>query len=153
MGQSIAETRDAEGRTTLELHDDLPVLLLACCALCVLPVVVFGWAALLFVLALLLVFGSLSTWFLVSRRRMRVSIDGVAKTLAVESGRQQKVIPFGDIQRVQVSAAAQGRGQKQHRVEIALRSGEVLPLYVGLGGFRAGDCQRLADRINSYLTQ
>jgi len=152
MSQSIAEVRDEQGRTTLELHDDLPKLLLACCALSVLPLVFFGWAALLFVLALLLVFGSLSSWFLVARRRMRVSIDAEAKTLSVESGRQRKVIPFGDIQRAQVSAASQGRSP-QHRVEIALRSGEGAPLFTGLGGFRAEDCQRLAERINSYVNQ
>jgi len=152
MSQTIAETRDAQGRTTLELHDELPKLLLVCCALSVLPLVFFGWAALLFVLALLLVFGSLSTWFLVARRRMRVTVDTAAGTLAVETGPRQKVLALDEVLRAQVGAATQGRSP-QYRVEIALRSGEVLPLYAGLGGFRTEDCQSFADRINSHVNQ
>jgi len=142
MGQSYAESRDARGRTTMELHDDLPVILMVCCVLAVTPLFFFGWAALLFVIALVLVFGSLSGWFLYARRRMRVTVDAGARTLAVESGPKPRVLAFGELQRAQL-------GPAQNRVELALRSGEVLPLYAGFGGFRAADCQRLADRINA----
>lgn len=150
MGQSISETRDAQGRTTIELHDDLPALLLVCCALSMVPLFFFGWASLLFVLANVLVFGSLSGWFMYARRRMRVTIDAAARTLAAESGPKPGVLAFGDIERVRLGAAGQGR-TPLHRVEIALRSGEVLPLFAGLGGFRLEDCQRMVDRINAAL--
>jgi len=144
MGQSYAETRDAQGRTTIELHDDLPVILLVLCAASVLPLFFFGWAALLFVLANVIVFGSLSGWFLYARRRMRVTVDAAARTLAVESGPRPRVLAFGDLAQAQL-------GAKQNRVELALRSGEVLPLYAGAGGFSAQDCRRLAERINAAV--
>jgi hypothetical protein len=150
MGQSYSEERDAQGRATLELHDDLPVILLVCCALSVVPLFFFGWEAVLFVAANVLVFGSLSTWFLFARRRMRVTVDAAARTLAVESGPHPRVLAFDEILGARLGAAARSR-TPLHRVEIALRSGGVLPLYAGLGGFRAEGCERLADRINAAL--
>jgi len=144
MGQSYAETRDARGRTTIELHDDLPVILMVLCALSVVPLFFFGWAALLFVLANVLVFGSLSGWFLYARRRMRVTVDAAARALAVESGPKPRVIAFSDFLHAQLGSA-------RNRVELVLLSGEVLPLLTGFGGFSPEDCQRLADRINAEV--
>jgi len=155
MGQSTAgkmrETRDATGRTTIELRDDPPKLLLACCALSVAPLFFFGWEALLFVLANLLVFGSLAGWFQYARRRMRVSLDAEARTLAVESGPRPRVLAFGDVLRARAGPVQDRGGPAQNRVELLLRAGDVLPLYAGIGGFGAEDCRRMAERINAGL--
>ncbi len=149
MGQSFSERRDAEGRTTIELQDEPPKLLLVCCLLSLAPFLVYGWAALYFTLAMLFVFGSLSTWFTIARRRMRVTVDATARTLAVESGPKLRVVALDELQSARV-AGGEGRPGNQ-RVELVLRSGDVLPLYVGLGGFRADDCEKLAQRINAAL--
>jgi hypothetical protein len=134
---------------TIELQDDPPVALLVCSLLSIAPLFVYGEAAIWFSGAMLLVFGSLSAWFTFARRRMRVTLDRAAGTLALESGPKQRVLALGEVAGARVAAA----GPKAHRVELVLRSGEALPLYIGLGGFRAEDCERLAGRINALLTQ
>ena len=149
MGQSFSETPAAQERVTIELQDELPMALLGCCLLSVAPVLIYGLPALYFTLAMLLVFGSLSTWFTIARRRMRVTVDAAARTLAVESGPKPRVLSLDDVQAARV-AGGEGRPGNQ-RVELVLRSGDVLPLYVGLGGFRADDCEKLAGRINAAL--
>jgi hypothetical protein len=148
MGQSYSETSDAEGRITLELHDDLPLVLFALCAAGVAPAFFFGEAALWFALANLMVFGSLSAWFTFARRQMRVTIDRAAATLALESGPKQRVLALGEV----ASARVTGAGPKAHRVELVLQSGEVLPLYAGLGGFPAEGCEHLARRIREIVS-
>lgn len=149
MGQRLSESRDAAGRTTIELQDEPPKVLLLCCVLSLAPFLVYGWAALYFTLAMLFVFGSLSTWFTVARRRMRVTVDVAARTLAVESGPKPRVLALDEVRAARI-AGGEGRPGNQ-RVELVLRSGETLPLYVGLGGFREADCRSLADRVQGLL--
>ena len=159
MSSSYKESIDGRGRTVIVLEDDLSTVLLVCGALGFAPLFLFGWESAPFVLANLMIFGALAAWFRHSPRRMRVMIDPAGRTIAFGSRVRARELAFGDVVCAQLNSEflagtpghPGGPRRQAHRVDLALRSGEVVPLMQGYAPFNVEDCHRLADRINRAL--
>ena len=161
MGQSYAESKDARGRTVIAMEDDKSGMMLVLCALGITPLFIFGWDAWPLVLADVLVFGSLAAWYRYAPRPgMRVTIDPVARTLAIGGRGKGRTFAFGDLVRAQLNSMylpstphhPGGPRRQAHRVDLVLRDGAVVPLMAGFSQFDVEDCHRMVQRINAALS-
>ena len=158
MEEGLTETRDAQGRTVIDLVGERwPVLgLLALFAL-------VGAAELLiedmsdlrpFVFGAAVV-AVLAVFTFAPLRRLRVTLDRQRSVILVDDGRRRTSVAMAEVKQAQlfsrVDENADVAGAQEHRVDLALRSGEVLPLMKHFGQFNVEDCQRLVKQINAFL--
>lgn len=145
--------REAGGQVVLELDDSAPgVLWLLGIILLVWAVASLSAAA---IMGGVLVFVVIVFLYVMTRNRMRVVIDAPRGMILVNA----RKLPMTEVTRAQLNSQyVAGRGAmtsidkaEVHRVDLVLRSGEVLPLSKGFGQFSLEDCHRAIKRINAAL--
>jgi hypothetical protein len=161
MSRSYAESQDARGRKVFELKDEGPAgMLLLFAVLGIAPLFFFGWQAWPLAVADVLIFGSLAAWYRYAPPEgMRVTIDPESRTVSIGSGGKGRTFALGDVLRAQLNSEylastpqhPGGPRREAHRVDLVLRSGEVVPLMRGFKTFDVEDCHRLVAGVNRAL--
>ena len=150
---SFREATDRDGRTTLEMRVDRGYLLVigGFASTFVWFILQGGWLG---SIAAALTVAGFSTAYQKKKteRRMRMVIDPRARTLTVTLGQAERVLKFSEVTRAQLNSEQRRKPDKEvHRIDLVLRSGEVLALMDGFPSEDKEETLRIIDVIDKAI--
>lgn len=153
MSLGYREATDPRGRTTLEMRVDRYGLVVAggFCSTFVWMILEGGWTGSLAAAATAMAF-SVAYKKRGPDKVMSVSIDRPARTLKVATGRGERTFQFSEVVRAQLNSEMRHKPDGEwHRIDLVLRSGEVLPLMDGFPSDDKEETLRVIDTIDKAI--
>ena len=153
MSLGYREATDSQGRTTLEMRVDRYGLIVAggFCSTFAWMFLEGGWTGSLAAAATAMAF-SVAYKKKPAGKAMSVKIDRPARTLTVATDRGERTFKFSEIARAQLNSEMRRKPDGEwHRIDLVLRSGEVVALMEGFPSDDKEETLRVIGTIDKAI--